>query len=230
MIETYLHFAVKIAVCGYVLYKVWTLLFKDKLFGIWNKLPVKKKIIPKPVAEIKPIQETETDIIGKTTIIYLEDPELAAKVPVRSEKLEPSDFIGEDPDIPDDEVESNLSSGPKSPEEVLEEQERFEVLDDISPGLDSDFSTGLTYEELSNAVGVLTVQADNEQQIIDAAKTIHQIKDTDLFEFFTNQVSNLDNVESLMKDCLDDDGAPLKIRKSKKKQENLSSFELDKYV
>lgn len=230
MIEIYLHFTVKIVVCGYVLYKVWTLLFKNKLFGIWDKLPVKKKIIPKPVAEIKPIQEIETDIIGKTTIIYLEDPELAAKVPVRSENLEPSDFIGEEPDIPDDEVESNLSPQPKSPEEVLEEQERFEVLDGIAPGLDPDFSTGLTYEELSNAVGVLTVQADNEQQIIDAAKTIHTIKDTDLYEFFTNQVSNLDNVESLLRDCLDEGGNPLKERKSKKKNENLSSFELDKYV
>ena len=230
MIEIYLHFTVKIVVCGYVLYKVWTLLFKDKLFGIWDKLLVKKRIIPKPVAEIKPIQETETDIIGKTTIVYLEDPELASKVPVRSEKLEPSDFIGEEPDIPDDEVESNLSPQPKSPEEVLEEQERFEVLDDIAPGLDPDFSTGLTYEELSNAVGVLTVQTDNEQQIIDAAKTIHTIKDTDLFEFFTNQVSNLDNVESLLRDCLDEGGNPMKERKSKKKQENLSSFELDKYV
>lgn len=83
---------------------------------------------------------------------------------------------------------------------------------------------------MANAVGVLTVHTDNEQQIIEAAKTIHSIKDTDLFEFFTNQVSNQDNVESLLRDCLDEGGNPLKERKSKKKQENLSSFELDKYV
>lgn len=100
-------------------------------------------------------------------------------------------------------------------------------MDDLAPGLDPDFSTGLTYEEMANAIGVLTVSTDNEKQIIEAAKTIHSIKDTDLFEFFTNQVSNLDNVEKLMSDCLDDNGKPLPIRKSKLE---LDIFDINKFV
>ena len=167
------------------------------------------------------------DVVGKTTIVYLEDPELAAKVPAHSEKLEPTDFIGEEPDISSDDVESDLSSEAKKPEEILEEKERFEIMDDLAPGLDPDFSTGLTYEEMANAIGVLTVSTDNEKQIIEAAKTIHSIKDTDLFEFFTNQVSNLDNVEKLMSDCLDDNGKPLPIRKSKLE---LDIFDINKFV
>ncbi|MBF0651555.1 DUF4122 family protein [Dysgonomonas sp. GY75] len=169
-------------------------------------------------------------MVGKTRLVYLEDPGLAAKVPAYSEKLEPSGFIGEEPEISDDDVESDLSPEPKTPEEILEGQERFEAMDDLAPGLDPDFSSGLTYEEMVNAVGVLTVATDDERQIIEAAKTIHRIRDTDLFEFFTNQVSNLDNVEQLMNDCLDDNGKPLMVRKSKKVPEDMGSFDMGKYV
>jgi hypothetical protein len=49
-----------------------------------------------------------SDVVGKTAIVYLEDPELAAKVPTHIEKLEPSDYIGEEPDISDDDVESEF--------------------------------------------------------------------------------------------------------------------------
>ncbi len=228
--ETDLHFIVKLAVAGYVLYKVWIVLFKRKLFGIWDKIPVHlPKDTPESVMAIVTEKEI-SDVVGKTTVVYLDDPKLAAKIPAHSEKLEPSGFIGEEPDISDEEVESGLSPKAATPGEVLEEQERFELMDDLAPGLDPDFSTGLTYEQMANAIGVLTVSTDNEQQIIEAAKTIHSIRDTDLFEFFTNQVSNLDNVEKLMSDCLDDDGSPLTVRKSKRKEEDMRSFDLGKYV
>jgi hypothetical protein len=170
------------------------------------------------------------DVVGKTTAVYLEDPELAAKTPAYTEKLEPSDFMGEEPDIPDEEVESALSPWPETPEEIQAARERFEETDDLAPGLDPDFSSGLTYEEMSNAVGVLTVATDNEKQIIEAARTIHRLRDTDLFEFITHQVSNLENVERLINDCLDDDGTPLTVRKSKRKAEMLRSFDLSHFV
>lgn len=228
--ETYLHFAVKLTVCVYVLYRTWIVLFNKRLFGLWERIAVRpKKETPEP-AIVVVTEKENTDVVGKTTIVYLEDPELAAEVPAHSEKLEPADFIGEEPDISGDDVESELSFKDISPEEILEEQERFELMDDPPPGLDPDFSTGLTYEEMANAIGVLTVSTDNEKQIIDAAKTIHSIKDTDLFEFFTHQVSNLDNVEKLMSDCLDDDGTPLAVRKSKRNIEDMKSFDLNKYV
>lgn len=228
--ETYLHFAIKLAVCGYVLYRVWIILFRQRLFGLWDKIPVRPpKGTPEPVMTIV-TERYINDVVGKTTIVYLDDPELAAKVPAHTEKLEPSGFIGDEPDISDDDVESDLSSKTLTQEELQEEQERFEQQDDLAPGLDPDFSAGLTYEEMANAVGVLTVSTDNEQQIIDAAKTIHSIKDTDLYEFFTNQVSNQDNVERLMSDCLDNDGTPLKVRKSKRTIDDMNSFDLNKYV
>lgn len=228
--DTYMHFSVRLLVCGYVLYKIWFLLFKEQLFGIWNKIPVRqRKDTTEP--EITIIEENDlSDVVGKTTVIYLEDPEVEAKIPARSEKLEPSDFLGEEPDISGDDVESDLSSNPVTPEELQEEQERFEDTDIIAPGLDPDFSTGLTYEQMENAVGVLTVPTDDEQQIIHAAQIIYSIKDTDLYEFFTNQVSNQDNVEKLMSDCLDKDGSPLAVRKSKRTKEDLNEFDMSRYV
>jgi len=204
--------------------------FNQQLFGIWGRIPVR---LPKEIPEsvITVVKEKDLlDVVGKTTIVYLEDPELAAKVPAHTEKLEPSDYIGEEPDISADEVDSELSAPPVTREEIQEEQERFEMADDLAPGLDPDFSTGLTYEEMANAVGVLTDATTDEQKIINAAKTIHNIKDTDLYEFITHQVSNQDNVESLLRDCLDDVGNPLPRRKSKNQTENLKLFDLEKYV
>ncbi|MDR1503765.1 MAG: DUF4122 domain-containing protein [Prevotella sp.] len=221
---------VKLLVCGYVLYKGWALLFNGRLSGLWDRIPVRpEKETPVPAATAA-TEEDAGDVVGKTRIEYLEDPELAAKVPAYSEKLELSGFMGEEPEISDDDVDSDLSPEPKTPEEILEEQYRFEAVDDLTPGFDPDFSTGLTYEEMANAVGVLTVATDDEKQIIEAATTIHRIRDTDLFEFFTNQVSNLDNVEKLMNDCLDDNGKPLTVRKSKRTAEGMEPFDMGKYV
>lgn len=228
--ETYFHFAVRLTVCGYVLYKVWGIVFNRRLFGLWERIPVRPpKDAPEPIITVV-TEKDLSDVVGKTTIIYLEDPELAAKVPAHTEKLEPSDFIGEEPEISDDDVDSQLSAPAVTPEEIREEQERFEMTDDLATALDPDFSTGLTYEEMANAVEVLTVATDNERQIIEAAKTIHRLKDTDLFEFITKQVSNLENVESLLRDCLDDNGTPLRVRKSKRNPEEMKSFDLGKYV
>lgn len=226
MMDTYIHFTVKLLVCGYVLYRIWILLFKEQLFGVWDKIPVRQqKPVPEPVITI--VEEKDlSEVVGKTTVIYLEDPEVAAKIPAHSEKLEPSDFLGEEPDISDDDVESDLSE-PVTVEELQEEQERFEDADIIAPGLDPDFSSGLTYEQMESAIGVLTVPTDDEQQIIHAAKIIYSIKDTDLYEFFTNQVSNQDNVEKLMSDCLDEEGTPLSVRKSKRK---IEGFDMSKFV
>jgi len=198
MVEAYIHFAVKLLTCSYVLYKVWIVIFNHRLFDIWDKIPVRPaKNAPEPAIVVVPGKEY-LEVVGKTTVIYLDDPELASKVPTHTENLEPTDFIGEEPDTSDEEVESELSALSVTLEEIQQEQERFEVMDDSAPRLDPDFSTGLSYEEMANAIGVLTVVTDNEKLIIQAAKTIHSIKDTDLFEFITNQVSNLENVEKLM--------------------------------
>lgn len=225
--DTYIHFMVRLLVCGYVLYRIWTVIFSQRLFGVWDKIPVRQKE-PVPEPEITVVEEKNlSDVVGKTTVIYLEDPEVLSKVPAHSEKLEPSDFMGEEPDISDDDIESKLSPGPVIEEEIQEEQQRFEDADIIAPGPDPDFSTGLTYEEMESAVGVLTVATDDEQQIINAAQIIFSIKDTDLYEFFTNQVSNQDNVEKLLSDCLDDEGSPLVVRKSKRK---IDGFDLRQFV
>lgn len=227
MTENYIHFTVRLLVCGYILYRCWIIVFNERLFGIWDKIPVRlPRGTPEPIITI--ITEKEvSEVVGKTRFVYLEDPELAAKVPAQTEELEPSDFIGEDSDIRDDDVVSDLSASSVTQEELEEEQDRFEVMDDLAMGLDQDFSTGLTYEEMANAVGVLTVAIDNEKQIIEAATTIYRIKDTDLFEFFTNQVSNLDNVEKLLNDCLDEEGDPLPRRRSKR---NLEEFDMNRFV
>jgi len=225
--EEIIHFMVKLSMTNYILYKVWHILFKENLFGLWDKIPVRTKKKPAK-QEVSVIKEKNTsDIMGKTHFRYLENPDMMSNTPVFSEKLEPSGFIGEEPDIKSEEVESDLSLVSLTPEEMQEEIDRFEPDELPSSGYDPDFSTGLTYEEMENAVSVLTVPTDNEEKIIQAAKTILDIKDTDLYEFMIHQVSNIDSVERLLDDCLDHTGSPLPERKSKKA---LQEFDITQFV
>ena len=225
--EPCLYFSVKALCAAYLFYRLWIALFKEKLYGLWKDIFPKKKeksVVPLPV----PVNDG-TEVIGKTHIVYLDDPQ-AAVTPVRSEKLELlSDFIGEDEDISPDDVEFNIV--PKTPEDILEELERFEPMDDYDPGVEEDFSTGLTFERMANAVEVLTENGNGDDtKVIEAARTIYNIRQTDLFQFFTTQISNFEQVENLLKECLDGEGNPLPVRRSKLDRAELDSFSWDKFV
>lgn len=205
----WIYFAVRVGCTLYLLYRLWNALFRKRLFGIWDRLLEAEPPATQAAEKTKYPELSDDDVLGKTHLVYLEDPEAAATIPMRSEDLPPSDFIGEEEDILTDAVEDTLSNTsaitPPSDEELYEDAEPIP--------LDTEFSRGLTYDEISNAVRVLKKATADVDKTLAAARTIFNLQNTELFEFFTTQVSNTVAVERLLAECLDNTGQPLPTRK-----------------
>lgn len=228
--ETYFYFSVKTVCCGYLFYRLWIFLFRQQIYGLWEDmvkyLPKKKE---KPAEPVIAPKVDDNEVIGKTNIVYLEDPEIACKVPARSEPLPPAEEMEEEEDISADDVESTFTGNPPG---GLSEEEKAELMSDYVSEVDEDFSTGMTYEDMMNAVGVLTGENrnTNDEKVIRTVKSIYDIRQTEIFDFFTTEVSNIELVESLFKECLDEYGEPLPQRKKEAPPESEEKFDWDKYV
>ena len=170
--ETYFYFSVKTVCCGYLFYRLWIFLFRQRIYGLWEE---------------------------------------------------------EEEDISADDVESTFTGNPPG---GLSEEEKAELMSDYVSEVDEDFSTGMTYEDMMNAVGVLTEENRNmnDEKVIRTVKSIYDIRQTEIFDFFTTEVSNIELVESLFKECLDEYGEPLPQRKKEAPPESEEKFDWDKYV
>lgn len=162
--------------------------------------------------KLSSVKEDSNEVIGKSKFVYLEDPEIARNVPAHSEPLPPSDFIGEEEDFHPDEVETNLMSE-KTDRNVLSEAEIQELMAPVESEPDPDFSTALTFEQLGNVAEVLMSGSGDEEKNVWAAEILYQVKDTDLYNFFANEVSTKEEIERLFRECLDEKGQPLSARK-----------------
>ena len=138
----------------------------------------------------------DNDVIGKTKIVYLEDPEVARKTPTRSEPLKKGP-IEEDEDInPDDVMDDSV------PQKGLTEAERQELLSNNEAIPDPDFSKALSFDELNNVADVLLSGTDNKKKIQNAVETLYHLQDTDLFKFFSTELSTQNQLEKLLKENL----------------------------
>lgn len=188
-----------------------------------RKKPVTKTSMPqhKSGTTASPAPPTaDNDVIGKTKIVYLEDPEVARKTPTRSEPLE-KEPIEEDEEIrPDDVIQEDKG---------LTEEEREELMASVDAEPDPDFDTAMTFEDISNVADVLMSENPDEQKAIRAASTIHhKMQDTVILSFLTDKLSNQEKVHRLLSECLDDVGRPLSKRKPASKKEE--AFDINKYA
>lgn len=150
----------------------------------------KKTMTPEPPGD-------DNDVIGKTKIVYLEDPEVARKTPTRSEPLN-KEPIEEDEDISPDDVEDGFTT-----QKGLTESERQELMSNDESIPDPDFSRSLTFEELNNVADVLMSGTGDREKIRNAVETLYNLQDTDLFKFFATELSTQAQVEKLLKETLD---------------------------
>ena len=134
------------------------------------------------------------EVIGKTKIVYLEDPDMARKTPTRSEPMK-KEPIEEDEDIDPDDVIDGFSS-----QKGLTESEKRELMSNDGCVPDPDFSRALTFEELNNVADVLILGTDDRKKIRNAAETLYQLQDTDLFRFFATELSTQSQLEKLLKE------------------------------
>lgn len=212
--EYLIYLLVRLACVSYLLYKVWGQKKKvreicDLLYEIKPSDAVDKT---EPAAS-KPQGTDEPDVMGSTRYVYLDENAGQTVAPYMSEPLEMgTDYIGEDEEVPEEEVECKLSL-----EEMKMLKEEQEELDGMSPEVES-ISQVVTPADLDNAANVLFKLDDadkDEGKSRRAALTLHAIRETDLFEVFSSQVENKSIIENLMDRYLDGEGNALPVRKTK---------------
>lgn len=232
------YMVVRAVVAAYVLYRLYIVVYKKQLYGVWEYLPALREYLLQKKEQKKPEKEkseliTQVEpipsVIGKTTVVYLEDPAIVKVAPEFTVQLESTGYIGEEEDVSPDEVESDLTS---PVEKVLTKDEYYERLDENAPGEDPELSTGLTYQQLSQAVDILSsssLENKRDEEVIEVARTLYAISGTDMFQFFVSQVGNMAMVEQILEECLDGDGQPLPKRK-RKISKDTTVFKMEYFV
>ena len=183
METTLIYFSVKVLSATYILYKVWMFIFSPKVYNFWDSQlrhmriarirlwKSRKKRMAEKARKARYrarldkaeawIAQAEKDIlkVGKTKIVYLEDPDVARKTPTRSEPMK-KEPIEEDEDIDPDDVIDGFSS-----QKGLTESEKRELMSNDGCVPDPDFSRALTFEELNNVADVLISGTDDRKKI-----------------------------------------------------------------
>ena len=215
--EEIVYLSVRLACASYILYKVWEQKKKvreicDLLYTKETPAGEKKKEQKVPSSE----ESNEQDVMGSTRFVYLDENVGKTAAPYMSQPLEMNaGYTEESDDIPDEEVECNLSLG-----EMKMLKEEQEELDESSPEVDT-ITQAVTPADLDNASDVLFKLNDadkDEDKSRRAALTLHAIRETDLFEIFSSQVENKSVIENLMGKYLDENGEPL-LQKPKEKED-----------
>lgn len=162
----------------------------------------------------------DNDVIGKTKIVYLEDPEVARKTPTRSEPMEKGP-IEEDEEINADDVAQE--------NEGLTKEEKEELMAPVNTEPDPEFNTAMTFEEMNNVAEVLTSETQDEQKALRASMTIyHKLSGTEILNLLENEIGCQQKIECLLNEYLDEAGRPLSKRKAASKKEEV--FDINKYA
>ena len=163
---------------------------------------------------------SDDDVIGKTNVVYLEDPSTVKPVPVRSEPMEKVP-IEEDGDISSDDVEQENKG--------LTAEDREELMAPVDAEPDPEFCTALTFEEINNVAEILDSDIQDEQKAVRAATTIHhKMQDTVILSFLTDKLCNQEKVSRLLNEYLDESGRSFARRKPASRRKE--SFDIEEYV
>ena len=177
--------------------------FEDTSQDETLKSPVEEKPKPKPKPKIKPmVFDDPNEVMGKSNIIYYEDPEVARKTPTRSIELKQVE-LPVDEDVNPEDVEDNFV-----PQKRLSQEDMKELMSSESIP-DPEFSGACTFEELGNVADVLLNRTTDKEKIMDAAETLYKLQDSDIYHFYTTSISTEKQVDRLLMDNLDGAGRRL---------------------
>lgn len=226
--EKIVYFIVKCGILSYILYQMWLFLFRKNGLRFFLKYlnPKETKKISTPAVPVK--EEDEISIVGKSHTIYLDAlPESSEAEPIMSIDLESTDYIGEDEDLSADDAEIEIRQ--VNVDDIMDESERFIPFEENDLP-DLNFSSGMTYEDISNAVDVIKGEKRGEEDQRNAARLLYEVKQTDMMNFFSAQAGNMEVIELLLNENLDESGIPLPQRNNKKSSISMTDFDINKYV
>lgn len=162
----------------------------------------------------------DNDVIGKTKIVYLEDPEVARKAPTRSEPMEKGS-IEEDEEIDADDVAQEKQG--------LTKEEKEELMAPVNTEPDPEFNTAMTFEEMNNVAEVLTSETRDKQKAFRASLTIyHKLSGTEILNILENEIGCQQKIKCLLNEYLDEAGRPLS--KQKPASRKMEAFNIDDFV
>ena len=165
--------------------------------------PLQLPVEEKPKLKIKPVVfDDPNEVMGKSNIIYYEDPEVARKTPTRSMDLKQIE-LPVDEDINPEDVDDNFV-----PQKRLSQEDMQELMSSESIP-DPEFSKACTFEELGNVADVLLNKTTDKVRIMDAVETLYKLQDSDIYHFYTTSISTEKQVDRLLKDNLDGIGTRL---------------------
>ena len=206
----------------YWLYKIFRFLFGEQGKSFWHFLTPNIREKKRTVMPQTGQEDTSYSIVGKSQTVYLAELPPPKKVePVFSEDLEQVPSYEEEPDVTSDDVDYRQA------EEILTEEERFTPLD-VEPDNES-VSTGMTYEQISQVLDVVSGKKTSDADQLMAARTLYEVQSGDVFNFLSSQAENEAVIERLMKENLDDIGEILPENRRKRRKEK-EEFDMEKYV
>lgn len=227
---TKIYLTVRIYATIHLLHALWIFLFRRRMYGLWDKLYRRARIMRLWIwrwhKKLKAARlqrkkkhnarnerknkkhEMESvhpcDVIGRSKTVYLPDPKRAHE-PVRSEPLPDSDFIGEDEDISYDDVEDAIMDNDNS-SPALTASEIEELMAPAESETDPDFPTGIPIDRIRAAADVLLSGSDDKDKRMLTAETLFQLKDTDLFRLFAENICPQEELDMIISECLTDKG------------------------
>ena len=239
---TKIYLAVRIYATIHLFHALWIFLFRRKIYGLWDKLyrwarimrvwvwlrhkkltaaRLKRKRlhdahINRKNGKTEMVSTRVCDVIGRTKTVYLPDPGKAHE-PIRSEPLQESGFIGEDEELSSDDVEEAImDSNGLSP--ALTDSEMQELMAPAESEPDPDFPTGISIDRISDAADALLSGSDDMTRRILTAETLFQLKDTDLFKLFAENICPEEELDMIISECLTDNG----------ERKNITGYETEK--
>lgn len=198
-----MYLSVRLGCVVYLLYKVWGQKARIREWCDLLYTPVKKE----EPETVPAVSGDEPDVMGSTRFVYLDEDAGKTAAPFMSHPLEMgTDYLGEEEEIPSDEVECLL---PLEKMRMLQEEQ--EELDLPDSGTDA-VTQAVTLDDLS-LVGDVLMKVDgadrDEGKALAAVRTLFAIRNTDLFDVFVSQAGNEEAVNRLLEKYLDEDGRPL---------------------
>ncbi len=200
--EDLIYLFVRIVCTVCLLYGVygWRRRIEEICSLLYGKPPVRKD------RQESAVSVSEESVMGSTRFVYLDENAGKTAAPFMSQPLE-RDFIGEEEDVPQEDVECTLPlEKMKLLRQVQEEQ------DAESPDVES-ISPVLSCRDMEVLGDYLAHRKDtDEEKAVQAARVLFSIRQTNLIDVFLSNMENSEIIEELIERYLDEDGNPKPLR------------------
>ena len=237
MTTTIFYLSVKAVSATYILYKVWNMIFSQRMYDFWNMLHNwariarirlwkyrKKRMEEKARKDRRKARkqrpmlqkvQSEEQAFQPSSYSDLEAQAIVEELAKRFEDTSQDEtLMSPVEEKPKPKIKPMVFDDPNEvednfvPQKRLSQEDMKELMSSESIP-DPEFSGACTFEELGNVADVLLNRTTDKEKIMDAAETLYKLQDSDIYHFYTASISTEKQVDRLLKDNLDGAGRRL---------------------